>query len=88
MLSARDRIRFHPSVEAWITTSLALPGLRLGQMTPEVASLSHRLPGTLHADPADRLIVATAIELNATLATRDKALLAYGTEGHAKVLAA
>jgi PIN domain nuclease of toxin-antitoxin system len=46
------------------------------------------LSGTFHGDPADRMIVATSLLRNATLITRDAAILAYGAQGHAKVLRA
>jgi PIN domain nuclease of toxin-antitoxin system len=45
------------------------------------------LPGTLHANPADRLIVATARVHGLCLATHDKRLLAYGREGHVTTVA-
>ena len=88
MLSARGRINFEPSVRDWVFSSLTLPGIRLAQLTPDIALLCNALPGSLHADPADRMIVATAIDLDATLVTRDRALLAYGAEGHVTVLEA
>ena len=88
MLQMKGRIRFHEPLEDWVSKSLALPGVHLASLTPDIALLCHRLPGKLHGDPADRLIVATAIALDATLVTRDKGLLAYGARGHVKVLAA
>jgi PIN domain nuclease of toxin-antitoxin system len=36
-----------------------------------------RLSPPLHADPADRVVVATALELAAPLVTRDQRLLDY-----------
>jgi PIN domain nuclease of toxin-antitoxin system len=88
MLNAKGRIRFKEPIADWVAESLALPGLRLAQLTPSIAILCHQLPGSLQADPADRLIIATAMELDATLVTRDAAILAYGDEGHIKVLPA
>ncbi len=38
---------------------------------------STRLPGTIHRDPADQLLVATARILEISLFTRDAKLLAY-----------
>jgi PIN domain nuclease of toxin-antitoxin system len=52
---------------------------------PEIAVASTRLPGKLHPDPADRLIVATARDLGAVLITEDDLLLTYGKAGHVKV---
>jgi PIN domain nuclease of toxin-antitoxin system len=43
---------------------------------------STRLPGTLHRDPADRLLAATAREHHLTLITRDDQLLRYSKQGH------
>ncbi len=88
LLNAKGRIEFLQPIEDWVRQGLALPGFRLGQVTPEIALLCHNLPGSLHQDPIDRLFVATAIVLPATLVTRDKTLLSYGAQGHVKVLAA
>jgi PIN domain nuclease of toxin-antitoxin system len=45
------------------------------------------LPGSIHNDPADRIIAATAREYGFTVMTRDRALLAYAAEGHLSALA-
>jgi len=42
-----------------------------------IALLSVRLPKPLHADPADRIIIATALILGATLVSKDERILAY-----------
>ena len=42
----------------------------------------------MHGDPADRVIVATARHLRATLVTADAKLLTYGRSGHVAVLEA
>ena len=47
---------------------------------------SVRLPGEFHADPADRLIVATARHRRVPLVTADRAILAYAAEGHVRVI--
>jgi len=51
----------------------------------ELDRFSH---GEMHADPADRILVATARNLGARLMTRDQALLAYGRKRHARIVAA
>ena len=35
------------------------------------------LPEPIHADPADRIIIATALSLGATVVTKDGKILAY-----------
>jgi len=54
------------------------PGINIAQITPRIAVQSSRIPGTIHGDSADRLLVATARELNAVLVTHDKQLLKFG----------
>ena len=68
--------------------ALAVPGLSLAPMTPDIAVEACYLPGDFHGDPADRLIVATARVEGATLVTRDAGIVAYGRVGHLSVLAA
>ena len=87
MLVAKGRLVLDRDVMDWVAAALALPGIRLAPLDPAVAVASTRLPGELHADPADRLIVATARHLGATLVTADAALLSYGRRRHVGVLA-
>jgi PIN domain nuclease of toxin-antitoxin system len=49
---------------------------------PEAAIEAAFLPGEPHRDPADRLLIATARQLRATLITRDELILAYARQGH------
>jgi PIN domain nuclease of toxin-antitoxin system len=88
MLEAKGRILFNDDCTAWVRRALAAPGLSLFALTPEIAIASTRLPGALHGDPADRLIVATARCCSATLITADLAILAYGKAGHVRTLSA
>jgi PIN domain nuclease of toxin-antitoxin system len=88
MLVAKARLVLDRDVMDWLQAALALPGIRLAPLEPVVAVASTRLPGDLHGDPADRLIVATARHLGAALVTADAALLAYGQLGHVQVLSA
>ena len=88
MLVAKGRLSLNRDAMDWVDAALALPGLRLAPIEPAIAVASTRLPGDIHGDPSDRLIVATARHLGATLVTADAQLLAYGALGHVAVLAA
>lgn len=88
MLVAKGRLVLDRDVTDWLQAALSLPGIRVAPLEPALAVASTRLPGELHGDPADRLIVATARHLGATLVTADAALLAYGQLGHVGVLSA
>jgi PIN domain nuclease of toxin-antitoxin system len=51
--------------------------LSVEPLTESLRMDSVELPGTFHRDPADRLIVALARQLNAPLVTADRKILAY-----------
>lgn len=86
MLESKGRLRLSLSLEEWVHRGLAAPGVQLAPLSPEVAIGSTRLPGEPHGDPADRLLIATARALGATLATCDRNILRYGAEGHLQAL--
>lgn len=88
MLVAKGRLALDRDVGEWIDAALALPGLRLEPLLPEISVASTRLPGTLHADPADRIIAATVRNRGSVLMTDDRLLLEYGRAGNIKVIRA
>ena len=88
MLVSKRRLALDRDVLAWLDAARRLPGVRMAPLSVDVSVDSTRLPGDLHGDPADRLIVATARRADATLVTADRALLAYGRAGHVQVAAA
>lgn len=61
----------------WITQALAIPKLRVVELSPEISWLSTQLPAPFHDDPADQMIVATARAENAVLLTVDRLLRSY-----------
>jgi PIN domain nuclease of toxin-antitoxin system len=61
-------------------------GASLSALTPEILVRSSLLPGNLHGDPMDRIIIASARILEMVLVTRDRPILAYGREGHVRTL--
>jgi len=86
MLVAKGRLTLTRDVRQWIDEALSQPGIKLAPLEPAIAVASSRLPGDLHDDPADRIIVATARHLGARLVTVDERLLAYGAAGHVALL--
>ena len=84
MLVAKGRLALDRDVGQWLDAELCLPGLRLAALDPVVAVDSTRLPGDIHGDPADRLIVATARHHAAVLITEDRLMLHYSEAGHVK----
>ena len=75
VLVRRERLRLAVGLERWLDLAKATPEIELVPVTAEIAYAAVTLPGGLHEDPADRLIVATAREPGATLITKDARLL-------------
>ena len=75
MLVAKGRLRALRSATEQRVKILAT-GFRELPLTGEICILAGELDG-LHTDPADRLIVASAIALDATLVTADERLLGW-----------
>jgi PIN domain nuclease of toxin-antitoxin system len=75
-------------VSEWIRQALDRPDFELVGLEPEIAVESCNLPGTFHADPADRFLVATARLKNAVIVTRDQRILKYGEHGHVRTMTA
>lgn len=82
----RSRITFLPTPRKWLEQALSTPGVRLTPLSPEAAIEAAFLPGKLHRDPADRLLIATARQLRATLVTRDELILDYARQGYVEAI--
>ena len=87
LLFSRGRLRAAQSPLEFFRHLSTLPGVRLAPMPPELLMQSSFLPGSPPADPADRIMAATAREYGYALVTRDASLLAYAAEGHLKAIA-
>ena len=86
MLASKGKIALSLAPEVWFARFRALPGVTLAELPPEVLIASCALPGAPPADPVDRILAATARAFGHTLVTRDRHLLAYGEEGHMRVM--
>jgi PIN domain nuclease of toxin-antitoxin system len=87
LLVQKGRIRLDLDPLPWFERFLGLPGVRLTPLGVAAAISSSFLREPFHGDPADRLLVATARELAATLITRDTKILSYADAGHLRALA-
>jgi PIN domain nuclease of toxin-antitoxin system len=86
-LASRGRIDLSTTPHRWFAGLLATPGVHLAELSPDILIASSFLPGTPPRDPMDRILIATARELAATLVTRDRQILGYGEQGNVSVLA-
>jgi PIN domain nuclease of toxin-antitoxin system len=82
LLATRGRVVLGKPIDLWLDAALAEPGPTIEPLNVQVAIQSSSLPGDLHRDPADRMIVATARVTNAVLMTRDRRILDYAAQGH------
>lgn len=87
LLASRGRLVLPVSPGELVARVLARPGVRVAALTPEIAAVASYLPGNLHRDPADRMLVSTALAMGLQLITRDERLLEYGAQGHVRTLA-
>jgi PIN domain nuclease of toxin-antitoxin system len=86
LLSAKGRLPSTRPPISLFKDVIAAHGIKLEALSPEVLVESSFLPGAIHSDPADRILIATAREHDLTIVTRDRAILDYGAAGHVKTL--
>lgn len=87
LLVSRNRLSLVAKPERWFQRLLAIPGVKLADLSPDILIASSFLPGEPPRDPADRIILATARDLGATLVTRDRLILKYGEAGQVSTIA-
>jgi PIN domain nuclease of toxin-antitoxin system len=76
-LVERGRLDLPVDIATWMSQALGYPGMRLLDLSPDIAVESTRLPGTFNKDPADQIIVATARIYGCRLVTLDTAIREY-----------
>ncbi len=72
-LVAKGRIKIRIPLTDWVRETLQGPRIEGLPVTPEIAALAASL--TMPGDPADRIIVATALQERCKLVTRDDAIV-------------
>jgi PIN domain nuclease of toxin-antitoxin system len=77
MLVSKGKLDLSMDVSRWLDVAGEIEGFGFVPVDNRVAVQSLSLPGTFHADPADRIIVALARELAAALVTADEKIRRY-----------
>jgi len=88
VLTAKRRIALSMPLEDWWKETTLRNGLTILSLDADIAITSTRLPGSFHADPADRFLVATARHHDLPIITADKSILAYAKAGHVRAIKA
>lgn len=77
LLVERGRLKLALDVRDWLSRCEAIPFISFIPVNTAIAVESVRLPDFPHADPADRIVTATALSLGAQLVTKDEKIRAY-----------
>jgi PIN domain nuclease of toxin-antitoxin system len=72
----RGRLELPYAASEWFQDALAPAGITVFPLTPEIACHAVEL-SPVHKDPFDRLIIATALEYGAKLASVDRSFAQY-----------
>lgn len=77
VLCRKGRLTLRPDPASWVRAALAGSPVRTALMTHEVAIRSESLEGFDNSDPADRFLVATALEAGLKIVTYDERIRSY-----------
>lgn len=76
-LTSGGRITLAGRLQTWVCESHNALLADTAPLTHEIAITAYDLPGEFHADPADRMLVATAMVGDMPIMTADERILAY-----------
>jgi PIN domain nuclease of toxin-antitoxin system len=79
-LAGSGRIDLDLPAEEWIERFLDDPGIEAVPLTHHAATRAYQLQHLRHRDPADRLLIATAIEIACPLITFDARIARFGED--------
>jgi PIN domain nuclease of toxin-antitoxin system len=78
--AAKGQLLLMPDVSAWIEQASHRPGFSFLPLDRSILLGSTRLPGQIHGDPADRMLIASATLAGVPLVTADHLIVAYAEE--------
>ncbi|MBI4639273.1 MAG: type II toxin-antitoxin system VapC family toxin [Candidatus Tectomicrobia bacterium] len=77
LLVRQGRLVLTMDVQDWTARTEVLPFVQIVPVDIPIAVKSVHLPGDFHKDPADRIIVATALRFGLPVVTRDDRIWQY-----------
>jgi PIN domain nuclease of toxin-antitoxin system len=77
LLIDKGRLELSIDVRDWVRKTESLPFVSFIPIDNTISLRSVDLPGQFHPDPADRIIIATAMTMGLALVTRDDKILNY-----------
>lgn len=88
MLVDKGRLKLGRDLHDWMNITLSQSNVRVIAIEPAIGIDAGTLPGRIHGDPADRILIATARSLDCPLLTMDRKILDYAEQGHVRVIRA
>jgi PIN domain nuclease of toxin-antitoxin system len=85
-LARKEKLRFEMPVDVWLEQATRLLGYAEVPVTGAIARDAGGLPGPIHGDPGDRIMIATARTMACPLMTTDEKILDYAAAGHLKAI--
>jgi PIN domain nuclease of toxin-antitoxin system len=86
MLVSKGRVPAIRPPERWLEDFAGTGTATIENVTSRILVAASFLPGQVHGDPIDRILIATARDLDLTIVTRDRKILAYSAAGHVKAV--
>lgn len=77
-LARKQRITLHKPIVEWLQDSLERSSTQVVELTLSIGALAGSLETELVRDPADRVIIATALHAQVPLVTKDHKIIAAG----------
>lgn len=77
MLVAKGRIRLDRPADVWVDAALRANSVMPVAVDHHIGVLATQLPAEPPPDPADRMIIATALRMGTLVVTPDQAILDY-----------
>jgi len=75
--TAKGRLRLALDVSLWVARAERAPGITFLPLDRPTLLLSTGLPGQVHGDPADRMLIASALLQRCALVTADRTIMRY-----------
>ena len=86
MLADKGKLAFDMPLAAWMERAGAVLRFTETPVTGPIARDAGSLPGLIHGDPCDRIMIATARALGCPILTTDQKILDYAAAGHLRAI--
>jgi PIN domain nuclease of toxin-antitoxin system len=86
MLASKRKLAFDMPLAIWIERASAMLRFVDAPVTAAIARDAGSLPGAIHGDPCDRIMIATARSLECPIITTDRKILNYAEAGYVQAI--